>query len=209
MNFDAVVRRVGNLPCIKLPQARTLRRFLLTHRPTNCLELGFYHGVSTAHIAAALSELGRGNVVTIDRDDALELTPNIYELLWDLNLDSFVTVHTEPSCFSWRLKKLLDATVPATFDFCFVDGGHKWWTTGFAFCLVDRLLSPGGWIIFDDLTYTYDYQFAKTGETWIQDLPDDERKTPQVDDVFRLLVNRTEHYRCYRCDDWGYAQKLK
>ena len=41
------------------------------------------------------------------------------------------------------------------YDFCFIDGAHTWDTDGFAFCLVDRMLRPGGWIIFDDLNWTH------------------------------------------------------
>ena len=40
------------------------------------------------------------------------------------------------------------------FDFCFLDAGHTWDVTGFAFLLVDMLLKPGGMIVLDDLDWT-------------------------------------------------------
>ena len=52
--------------------------------------------------------------------------------------------------------KMLAQYPSPKFDFCYIDGGHNWSDTGFAFFLVDRLLKSNGIIVFDDLDWTYD-----------------------------------------------------
>ena len=49
---------------------------------------------------------------------------------------------------------MLESADPPEFDFVFLDAGHTWDVTGFAFFLVDRLLRPGGWLLFDDLNWS-------------------------------------------------------
>ena len=50
--------------------------------------------------------------------------------------------------------EMIEAELPPTFDLVYLDGGHTWDATGFAFFLVDKLLRSGGWLIFDDIYWT-------------------------------------------------------
>src|SRR5690606_21274764 len=91
------------------------------------------------------------------------------------------------------------------------DGGHLWDQTGFGFLLVDMLLRPGGWIIFDDLEWTIEAALRderKPPKTW-RIAGEDERKAAGVGMVFDLLVPhlgytdlRTAHHGW-----WGIARK--
>jgi predicted O-methyltransferase YrrM len=72
---------VANLPYMTLEQAETITKFITDKQVEAILELGFYHGVSTCYMAAALAELGRGSIVTIDLEWTRKMTPNIEELL--------------------------------------------------------------------------------------------------------------------------------
>ena len=60
----------------------------------------------------------------------------------------------EPKSYLWRLMKIIEQNSEPIYDFIFIDGGHDWYTTGYAFFLVDKLLKPGGYILFDDLDWT-------------------------------------------------------
>src|SRR5216684_169136 len=73
--------KLGDLPYMRLDQAEQLFSFLRSYDLKTCLELGFYHGVSSAYIAGALQELGTGSLTTIDLEWARQLKPNIYEIL--------------------------------------------------------------------------------------------------------------------------------
>src|SRR5690606_15735400 len=172
---------------------------------------GFYHGKSSAYFAAILEDLGRGHLVTIDRNDAKKRKPNIDEVLTQLNLRHRVTpVYVERS-YTWEMAKMIAVTPRPQFDLCYFDGGHTWDGTGFGFILVDLLLKPGGWIVFDDLKWTIQtamQSMEKVPKHWLACSPD-ERVTPAVRLVFDLLVPHLGYTDMHVINrgQWGVARK--
>jgi len=144
MNIDQIRERVKSIPYMSVTQAETITDVISENRFQNILELGFGHGVSTCYIAGAVDDLGRGTITTIDSISAREAEPNIEHLLGSLGLAKYVAIFYEPTSYIWRLMKMLEETSSPRFDFCYIDGAHDWFTDGFAFFLVDRLLKPGG-----------------------------------------------------------------
>ena len=199
---------VGDTPHMSLDQADKITRFVAEHRFESILELGFRHGVSTCYMAATLSKLGRGSIVTIDLESARTAQPNIEELLTQVGERERVKVFYEPTSYTWRLMKFLEQDPLPSFDFCYLDGAHNWFVDALAFTLVDRVLRPGGWIIFDDVDWTYATSPALSKTEWVQNMPADERETPQVQKIFDLLVKTHPNYHHFRLEDgWAYAQK--
>jgi predicted O-methyltransferase YrrM len=149
-------------------------------------------------------------LVTIDRLDAKTREPNVYQVLKTLKLSHRVQVYLEPRSLTWRLMRLIEEHDSPSFDFCYFDGGHSWDVTGYAFFLVDRLLKPGGWVIFDDLDWTYE-RMIKPGEPipeFLSRLPEEERSTAQVGKVWDLLVCRSLGYERHEViGNWGVARK--
>jgi predicted O-methyltransferase YrrM len=171
------------------------------------LELGFYHGVSSAYIAGALEEAGHGHLTTIDLLDARDLKPNIEHVLNNLGLASLVTWHYEPCSYNWRLMRLLQSYSEPAFDLCYIDGGHTWYSTGFGFCLVSRLLKSGGWVIFDDIDWTHENSTIRETAR-VKAMPADERSLPQVRLVYDLLVKRDPGFDNFKVDgQWAFARK--
>jgi predicted O-methyltransferase YrrM len=196
-----------DLPYMEFEQGQRLFDFILSHKLVNCLELGFYHGVSSAYIAGALHEMGDGQLVTIDTVRAKQLKPNIEELIRGLGLEDFVTYYFEPSSYTWRLMKFLQDPDFEKFDFCYIDGGHTWDTTGFAYFLVSRLLKPGGWILFDDLNWTHQNPAVRNTPR-VKAMAEDERSAAQVRLVYELLVKRDPQFTDFFTEgSWGYAKK--
>jgi predicted O-methyltransferase YrrM len=208
MKIDQVEERVAGLPHMTARQAQAMTSVILENRCTSILELGFRHGVSTCYMAAALDELGTGHITTIDLTTARDESPNVDELLRDLDLAHLVTVFYEPTSYLWRLMKLLEADPQPRFDLCYIDGAHTWFTDGFAFLLVDRLLDPGGLVVFDDLDWTCDSSPALRRTAEVERMPPDERTTPQVRKVYDLLVKTHPDYGGFvEKDGWAYARK--
>jgi predicted O-methyltransferase YrrM len=203
MNLSKVEEIVGDLPYMSLKQASVITEFIQENNVSSILELGFFHGVSTCYMAAALEEIGGGSIVTIDLHSAEKRQPNIELLLKKCGYLDMVEFYYEPASYNWRLMKLIEEN-NTTFDLCYLDGGHDWYNTGLAFFLVDKLLRPGGWIIFDDLDWTMEHIEA----SWATRKPLEERTTPQVRKVWELLVKTHPNYTNFREEgSWGYAQK--
>jgi predicted O-methyltransferase YrrM len=191
-----------------LQQAEKITRFIIDKKVETILELGFMHGVSTCYMAAALAELGRGSIVTIDLEWTSAATPNVEKLLERIGERQRVTVFYEPTSYNWRLMRFLEQDPAPRFDLCYLDGAHTWHTDALAFFLVDRLLKPGGWIIFDDLDWTITGSTLTRGLEAARRLPVDEQTTPGVRKVYDLLVKPHPGYHNFIDEEgWAFAQK--
>jgi predicted O-methyltransferase YrrM len=192
---------------MRVDQAKVFYDLIVGNRLGNCLELGCFHGVSTAYIAGAIQDLGAGSLTTIDLTTAVNREPNFEWVLSTAGVRDLVKVFLEPRSFNWRLMKFLEEGLYETFDFCYIDGGHTWYDTGLAFCLVERLLKPGGWVVFDDLHFTYRNSSLRNRAAVLR-MPEEEQTIPQVNRVFELLVETDPHFACFRrIGQFGFARK--
>lgn len=208
MDLETVRDATESIPHMSFAEGQELTSFVLDNRLYRILELGFCHGVSTCYFAAALDRVGQGHITTIDLDSARSNVPNVDQLLGTLGLHARATVYYEPTSYVWRLMLMLRQQPIPEFDFCYVDGAHNWFTDGFAFFLVDRLLRPGGWIVFDDLDWTYDTSPTLKDTPHVRSMPDDERTTPQVRNIYELLVKPHPGYENFLVRNGrAYAQK--
>jgi len=181
-------------------RGREIYRHVVDNGITAVLELGFAHGVSTCYLAAALDETD-GHIVTMDRTHAVRRSPDLWTLAGSLGLKSRITPIMAERSFTWEMMRILRDTPDRRFDFVFIDGGHTWDVTGYAFFLADLMMEPGRWILFDDLNWTMKAS-ASIDESKV---PEEEAKAAQVGLVFDLLVSRA--YKTHKDENWGWAQK--
>lgn len=208
MEFEAVAEIVDGHPHMRRPAGRKIYDHVIRTDARRVLELGAFHGVSTCYLAAAVDELGSGRVVTMDRVESERLEPNVFDLLEQTGLRDRVDVILAKRSFTWELKRLLEEEERPQFDFVFLDAGHVWDVTGFAFFLVDLLLAPGGWLLFDDLNWSYATSPSLREKASTLAIPKEEREARQVRAVFELLVERHGAYATHVDGNWGWAQKL-
>lgn len=203
MKLETVETHVSGLPYMQIKQARRLQKIIQKYDCAQLLELGFFHGVSSMYMAATLDEMGgERSLTTIDKLVAKSNQPNIEQLGAELGLDHYIEHFYEERTYLWRLMKFIEEG--RKFDFCYLDGGHNWGDTGFAFFLVDKLLVDGGLILFDDFNWTAE------GKDWAADWPVDEQKISPVERTWELLVGQHTHYkRVWVKGGWALAQKKR
>ena len=207
MTLEEVANIVGETPNMRIESARELRGLIRQHELSEILELGFAHGVGTCYLAAIADEVG-GKVTSIDVLKAEERQPNVRELLDRCALSHIVDLYFEPTSYTWRLMKFLESDPNPRFDLCYMDAAHSWFVDGFGFFLVDRLLKPGGWIVFDDLLWTFGGSRTIAQADWVLAMPEEERHIPQVSLVYELLVKPHPNYTEFRVEgSWAYARK--
>lgn len=207
MRFEEVADIVDGHPHMRRRAGRKVYDHVVRTDARRVLELGTFHGVSTCYLAAAVDELGSGRVVTMDRVGAERLDPNVFELLDRTGLGDRVDVVLAQRSYTWELKRLLEQDPRPRFDFVFLDAGHVWDVTGFAFFLVDLMLVPGGWLLFDDLDWSYATSPSLSAKESTMSIPAEERESRQVKAVFETLVARHGGYRTRTEGNWGWAQK--
>lgn len=203
MRFDDVAARVDGLPFTSLNKGRLLYDLVREARPREVLELGFAHGVSTCYLAAALEETGGGRITTVDLPSSAGRTPTVEQLLDLTGLGRFVEVVRVPTCYTWFLHDRLREDPGPRYDFCFLDGGKSWTVDGMAFFLVDRLLREGGWMVFDDYSWTADGR--RPG--WSAE----EAAVAPIREIFELLVKPHPDYAEFRIvdDEVAVARKVR
>lgn len=118
-------------------------------------EIGVGVGATTIEVAKILD--GRGQIHIFDFQESVD------ELKADLAAHGFhnVTAHGNTAkywdSYNWGLGKLIEAQQGRPmFDLVYIDGAHTFIHDALAFFLCDRLLTPGGVIVFDD----YDWSFS-------------------------------------------------
>lgn len=209
-DIEAVDREWHSLKYMGLPQARLLHTFFHRHRIEKVLELGFFHGKSTAFMAAILEERGAGEIVTMDQESARTRTPPIDEVIGKLGLSHRVKPVYSHRSFTWELRRLLEQVPRPQFDFCYIDGAHTWDGTGFSFLLVDLLLKPGGWVVFDDLNWSIakSPSAARNPKAYAH-YSAEEQAAQQVRMVWDLLVPARGYLNLHEEArfNWGFAQK--
>jgi predicted O-methyltransferase YrrM len=224
MKLTKILAKTRDIPYISEDRKKELYDFVLNNKPKNILELGFAHGASTCVMAAALDEIGKGQIDAIDvypakkwQDDLI----SIEELSSSLGLKSYINIYREKRCYTWWIKKQLQNKAANTawvnYDFIYIDGSHNWTIDSSAFFLCEKLLNNGGWILFDDLKYTYArvmQQYPErthTAGVSHYTMSEDELNEPAVGLIFELLVRTHPHFGEFRYsqdNDWGWTRKV-
>jgi predicted O-methyltransferase YrrM len=195
--------------------SRALAEFIRHIGAREVLELGTGHGGSACWLATGIRLNGAGTLTTIDRGTA----PDVAQLLKSAEVDDITRVVRTPRSYISELMRLIQANTAddrcdPQFDFCFVDGAHNWDTDGFAFFLVEKLLRPGGWLVFDDLDWTYasTVSLAPVDAEVASLMSPEERSTRQIRDVFELLVRQHPGFdvvRQFRHHGWARKSGLQ
>jgi hypothetical protein len=117
----------------------------------------------------------------------------LHAVLSHLDLERWVRPVLAADSYNWELMKILETRTSGIetnpcFDFCFLDGAHTWETDGFAFLMVNRLLRPDHWIVFDDVGWSFETSPALRDSERIRKMAEEERVARQIRKVVDLLA---------------------
>jgi predicted O-methyltransferase YrrM len=211
VSFEAVAAAVAGVPFMTPEQGRIVFDHVQRTGARDVLELGTAHGVSAAYLAAA-----GASVTTVDFAGAA-YDPAPEDVLARAGVADRVSVVREFSSYTWWLKERVaersDAAgnVAPLYDFVYLDGAKNWTIDGLAVVLVEKLLRPGGWLLLDDLEWTYaqDPHRVATDGIVHRELSEPERTQPHLRAVFELIVAQHPSFTELRVQDewWGWARK--
>jgi predicted O-methyltransferase YrrM len=217
VRFEQVAAGIEGIPFMSPALGRRVYDHIVETRPEQALELGTAHGVSAAYMAAALEANGRGQLTTVDHAGAA-YDPSPEEVLARAGLADRVTIVREHSSYNWFLKQQVERASDAAgncapvYDFCYLDGSKNFNIDGLAVVLIEKLLRPGGWLLMDDLEWTYEHNpwIVPSGDgNPLGPLSESELTEPHLRAVFELVVRQHPSFtRFAREDEWyGWAQK--
>jgi predicted O-methyltransferase YrrM len=191
-------------------RAQKLYDFIVGSRPRHILHVSPSE-LAAAYMAAALDQVGAGEITGIYPERAAA-GPDA--TLWsDTRLARWITPIRSRAGTEWELMKLIeqhtvDGQCTPVFDLCFVQASRTWNTAALAFFLLEKLLVPGGWIVFDDITWTFGASPSLKDTDSTRRMEADQRTTAQVGKVFSLLVRQHPSFAGFKDDGlWGWARK--
>ena len=218
--FVHVARCLADVKWMTPDQGRIVYDHLRRTGARDVLDIGTCFGASAGYLAAAVLANGGGRVTTVDSSQFDSVTPakeTVESNLAACGVRELVDIVRIPhSSYAWWLKEQVEARTdeagncsPA-YDFVYLDGAKSLTIDGVSVVLIERLLRPGGWLLLDDLDWTFDYNptAAQTdGVTYA--MSPAERSEPHVRAVFELIVKGYPSFTQLRLMDgqWGWAQK--
>jgi predicted O-methyltransferase YrrM len=217
MEFERVAAAVSGIPYMSPATGRRVYDHIRATKPAEALELGTAHGVSAAYVAAAMEANDHGHVTTVDHGGAA-YDPSPAEVMSRAGLAHRVTIVHEHSSYNWFLKQQIeersdaDGNCRPKYGFCYLDGSKNFNIDGLAVYLIEKLLVPEGWLLMDDLEWTYELnQWVVPHEDGrpLGPMSPSERSEPHLQAVFELLVRQHPSFTQFiREDAWyGWAQK--
>lgn len=219
MDYSRAATIVEGLPQphTSTTRGRVLYDHIRAHRPHRVLELGTCRGASAVIIAAALQENGSGSLLSVDSSKYDWAEPTPAQTIAGAGLERLVSLDRRFSTYTWFLKdqlqraSALDGSVTPQYDLVFLDGSKNWSTDGLTVLLAEKLIRPDGWLLMDDLGWTYAAD-AVDGpvhyEVDMTRLSDEERTQPHLRAVFDLLVRTHPAFDdCHDDGWWGWAHK--
>jgi predicted O-methyltransferase YrrM len=214
VRFEEVAEGLDGLPHMSPDEGRKVYDHIRSAGARDVLELGSAHGVGAAYMAAALeANGGEGVVTTVDRA-AASYDPAPEQVAAGIGLGHRVRqVMVPDSSYTWWLKEQVEArsdeagNCEPAYDFCYLDGAHDWTIDGLAVVLVERLLRPGGWLLLDDLGWSY--ADSSRHPSSYAHLSQGEREEPNIAAVFELIVKPHPAFGEFVVQDgwWAWARK--
>lgn len=219
MNVDQLTTELADIPNMTPAQGRRVYDHLLATNARDVLEIGTAHGVSSCYMAAAVSSHG-GRVTTVDSAEATKLRdPQPQDVIDRVGLTSHINrVLIDDSSYTWWLKDEIarhsdtDGNCTPAYDFIYIDGAHNWTIDGLSVFLAEKLLRTGGWLLLDDLKWSYaggSGSFGPGQGPADLRLSQAEAEAPHMQLVFDLIVQQHPSFSEFRVEDedWGWAKK--
>lgn len=158
-------------------------------------EVGVYRGYTSRLLAECIGE--GGELHLFDFADCVTAVAEELKAAGHENVVAHPNSRRAMDSYNWSLMRMLEEHPEPLFDYVFLDGAHTWPIDALAFCLLDRLLKPGGYIDFDDYGWTLDRSptmrpsvHPVTAELYTEE----QMSMPHVRLIIDLLVRRDPRY---------------
>lgn len=146
--------KLQGIQWMSFSQGRVLTEIIQMFGLQRALEIGTFRGVGTCYLANAMTGDADGRVSTIDVVRP-EGGPTVFDCADKCGIPrSWIESIVDPCGSHFVMEEMIRDG--RKFDFVYIDGRHVIEDIALDFFHADLLLSPGGWIAFDDLDWTHE-----------------------------------------------------
>jgi len=153
-----MLEQIGTVKGTSIPckdAVRILRGILRKIEDPVVIEVGVGVGATTLALAEILDN--RGRILIFDFEEKVAELKKDLEDRGFRNVEAFGNTHKTSDSYSWQLARLAQdsiATGPFV-DFAYLDGAHNFLHDAPAAVALKALTKPGGYILLDDIHWTY------------------------------------------------------
>jgi len=176
------------------PNARTVE-FFATTGCRRYAEIGVYKADTALAVADVLG--GSGEIHLFDYEDRVAAAVARLREAGHDNVVAHPNSRRLLDSYNWSLMRVLQEHGEGVFDYVFLDGAHTWAHDALAYAIADRLLAAGGYLDFDDYTWSLRHSPSMNPDAFpeIEQLySDDQIEARQVALVVDLLVRPDARY---------------
>lgn len=187
-NFEGLkfFSKIKENPSLAEPCAEVIQILKLvknnTPRPVDVAEIGIGYGATLLQILNLLSE--NDVYYCFDYQDTLQdLKSDLESGKFDFKctINAFGNSHDEWDSYNWNLSSMIfdmrKKELRGIFDVVYLDGTHAFLYDGLAICMLKELIKTGGFLILDDLGWTF------SGSKWGQNFGVGRLPKFQMDDM--------------------------
>lgn len=169
--------------------------FIKKVNPNIYAEIGIFKGETTLKVCKHLKQ--GSHIYLFDYTHKVE---TVKQKIVNLYKDKF-HIHEYgvlKGDYNWNLIKLIK-TLKNKFDYVYLDGAHDLTIDGLAFCIVDKLLKPKGYIEFDDYNWTFNgSNNSETIKLRKEKYTSEQLRVPHVKLIVDNLVKTDPRYKTIR-----------
>lgn len=225
--FNLIVEAIADTPVMNRAQGRRIWDHFVREKPGVAVDIGTCYGTSAAYMAGAMKYTGRGRVITVDSAQHDRESP---ARDWCLDLwarcgvtDLIEMVRIPHSSYAWwaleEVRRASDehGNVTPAWDFVYLDGAKTLTIDLTTVVLIEPMLRPGGWLLLDDLPWTFASatQFVPTtilgnGERFT--MSEEEIGQPHLQAVFDHVIRTHPNLGNFSVQDdgwWAWSQKVR
>lgn len=168
----------------------TVAKLVAQNASVRVAEVGIGIGATTLEVAKLLDN--RGEIHLFDFEGRCTQLARDLAGLGYRNVVSHENSRRHWDSYNWSMIKLIESGAEK-FNFVYLDGSHLFERDACAFFLIDRLLKVGGYLLFDD------YSWTLKKSKWLPErdrfAPPDMIERPNIKMICDLLVDTDPRYR--------------
>lgn len=169
-----------------------IKKSFLEDATFNYIELGIYEGMTAKSIAENFPNV---NIFLFDYEENIaRAQENLSK--YENKIQYFANSQKYLDSYCWTLTKFCENKKPFI-DYCFIDGPHTFAIDALAFFIVDKYLKIGGYIDFDDYSWTLKNSSLdpiKIPETSLL-YTDEQIQSQQVKMIVDIFVKNNKQYK--------------
>lgn len=148
-------------------------------------------------------------MTAVDNLSALGRVPRADETVSRAGVSEYVDLVFAPDGYLWWMLQQIESGTSERFSLIYLDGSHSWFIDGFAVNLLSHFLKEGGYLILDDLDWTFEDPEVRNSEI-ARGMSAEARAVPHIRQVWELLILADPGWGEFEeINDWGIARRVQ